>query len=241
MAPSPGPRYEEIAAYVRELVSRGRPGDRLPSDAELCDRFGVSRMTARQAVAVLANERLLERRKGSGTYISPRRVPRTLGSPLSFTESMRRRGMEASSRLLHRGEVDVTDDEADALGLRPSGRAHVLERLRLADGVPMAIERVVMPLELATVVGDDAESSLHQAFERAGRIPTQALATVSAQPVTRRQSELLELAPTGIVLSELRTISDQDGVPLERTKTLYAAERYAFEAVLYRDHDVENR
>ena len=83
------PRYVEIAEYLRGLIADAAPGDRLPSDADLCERFDVSRMTARQAVTLLANEHLLERKRGSGTFVSARRVPRALGSPLSFSESMR--------------------------------------------------------------------------------------------------------------------------------------------------------
>ena len=111
-----GPRYLEIADYLRDLIADAQLGDRLPSDAELCDRFGVSRMTARQAVNVLANERLLVRKRGSGTFVTGRRVPRALGSPLSFSESMRRRGMEPTSRVLRAGPADLTAEEAEALG-----------------------------------------------------------------------------------------------------------------------------
>ena len=80
-----GARHEQIAEYLRKVVAAASPGDRLPSDAELCARFGVSRMTARQAVQTLANERLLYRQRGRGTFVAARQIPRVLGSPLSFT------------------------------------------------------------------------------------------------------------------------------------------------------------
>ena len=103
----------------------------------------MSRMTARQAVQTLANERLLYRTRGQGTFVAPRPVPRVLGSPLSFTESMRSRGMSATSQILASGTVESSAVEAKALGLTTGEDALVLERLRLADGTPMAIERVV--------------------------------------------------------------------------------------------------
>ena len=229
------PRYLEIAEALRRQVAAGRPGDRLPSDAELCERFGVSRMTARQAVQLLANEGLLVRRRGEGTFVAARAVPRLLGSPLSFTENMRRRGLRADSRLLEAGWVDPTREERAALGLAPGVRAVLVERLRLADGRPMAIERAVVTPACAGVLDDDlAHGSLHAAFERLGRIPTTATARVSARRPTLRERKLLGLPQSGVVLSERRTISDADGTPLEHTETLYAAERYAFEAVLHR-------
>lgn len=238
MTPAATPRYQEIADYLRRLIAASRPGDRLPSEAQLCDRFGVSRMTVRQAVQLLANERLLVRRRGEGTFTAPRVVARLLGSPLSFTESMRRRGLRASSHLLHAGWIEPSPEDLAALHLAPGSRAIVVERLRLADDLPMAIERAVAPPACAGILEEDLEGgSLHDAFERLGRIPTRAQARVSARPATDIERSLLGLGPDGVVLSERRTIDDQDGIPIEHTETLYAAERYQFEAVLQRgDH-----
>jgi GntR family transcriptional regulator len=192
-------------------------------------------MTARQAVTLLANEHLLERKRGSGTFVSARRVPRTLGSPLSFSESMRIRGMEPASRVLRAGPVTLSPDDAEALGIDITSRAIVLERLRLADGIPMAIERAVIPAEDSDLLDEDLTSdSLHEIFERRGRVPTHALAEVGARTATARERDLLELTVHGVILTEVRTIFDQEGAPLEHTSTFYAAERYAFTAVLYR-------
>jgi GntR family transcriptional regulator len=240
MSTDPTPRYQEIADYLRRLISASRPGDRLPSEAELCERFGVSRMTVRQALQVLANEHLLVRRRGEGTFAAPRVVARLLGSPLSFTESMRRRGLRASSKMLHAGWIEPSVEDRAALHLPVGSRAIVVERLRLADDQPMAIERVVSPPTCAGILDDDLEGgSLHDAFERLGRIPTRAQARVSARRATDIERRLLGLDPDGVVLSEKRTIDDQDGIPIERTETLYAAERYEFEAVLQRGTDAE--
>jgi GntR family transcriptional regulator len=233
---SSSPRYLEIADYLRGLVAAAEPGDRLPSDAELCERFGVSRMTARQAVMVLANEHVLERKRGSGTFVSSRRVPRALGSPLSFSASMRLRGMEPTSRVLRAGPAKLTVEAARSLGVEPSEPAIILERLRLADGIPMAIEHAMIPGSPSGLLDEDLTSgSLHAAFERTGRIPTRALAEVGARMATERERDLLQLRAHGIILAEVRTIFDQHDAPLEHTSTFYAAERYAFTAVLYRD------
>ncbi|MDP9495599.1 MAG: GntR family transcriptional regulator [Actinomycetota bacterium] len=229
-------RYEEIASDLRSLIAAAAPGDRLPSDAELCEKYGVSRMTARQAVQAVAADGLVDRRRGAGTFVRPQSVLRELGSPLSFTESMRRRGMTASSRILKWAEIQPSDQERSALGLRSGEPARVLERLRLADDLPMAIERAVMPASLAaSLEGDLEQGSLHAAFEQVGRIPTEAFAEVSARHPTKRQRQLLELPASGILLCELRTISDQEGLPLERTETFYASSRYTFRAVLVRN------
>lgn len=228
-------RYEIIADHLKNLVERAAPGDRLPSEAELCEEFGVSRMTARQAVQLLAADGLIERRRGAGTFVRSRPVPRDLGSPLSFSENMRARGMSPSSETLSWDRIDATSDERDALGLEPGEQIFALERLRRADGTPMAVERAALPVSLARAIEAhvDAES-LHEMFHAVGRVPSTAHAEVTAGRATKRQRELLELSSTGIVIVERRTIFDQDDVALERTVTWYAAERYSFQAVLVR-------
>ncbi len=231
-AASNAPRYPEIVEHLRELIAARTPGDRLPSDAELVDRFGVSRMTARQAVQMLVTEGLLYRRRGQGTFVASRPIPRLLGSPLSFTESMRRRGFKASSSLLSAGEADPAPADVEALKLGESDRVVVVERLRLTDGVPMAIERAVLAPDLAPVLAEDlAAVSLHAVLEGLGRIPTRARAWVSARLSDSRERRLLEQGLSGVLLCERRVISDQDDVPLEHTETRYAAERYVFDLV----------
>lgn len=144
--------------------------------------------------------------------------------------------MQASSQVLIREQAPPSAADVAALGLQSADPVLVLERLRLADGVPMAIERAVIHPDVASHLPDDeALASLHAAFEAIGRIPTRALATVSARTVTGREAAILELPKSGVVLCERRIITDHEGHPLEHTETLYAAARYEFEAVLHRD------
>ena len=226
-------RYEQIAEYLRDLIAAAEPGERLPSEAELCARFEVSRMTARQAVQLVASEGTIERRRGAGTFVRDQPVPRDLGSPLSFTGSMKARGMTAASQAISKGLIHPNEDEQSTLGIGPAETAYVLERLRLADGKPMALERVVMPRQLAASLPEGFETgSLHAAFRSIGRQPTEAHAEVTARRATKRERDLLGLPPSGIVISERRTIFDHDGNPLERTETKYAASRYSFRAIL---------
>lgn len=193
-------------------------------------------MTARQAVGLLVNEGLVYRVRGQGTFVAPRLVPRLLGSSLSFTEGMRARGLDVSSKVLEFRQVDAAPEDVDALELEPNERPVVLERLRFGGGLPLAIERAVITPRCAGILeADMARESLHAVFERLGHRPMKAHATVSARRASSRERRLLELGSTGVVLAERRVISDQAGMPLEHTETRYAAERYKFEAVLYRD------
>lgn len=236
MTESAAPRYRQIADHLRALVADGHPGDRLPSDAELCARFGVSRMTARQAVDLLLAEHLVVRHRGQGTFVADRPVPRLLGSPLSFTASMRRRGRTVTSRLLAAGLMAPEPADAVALRLAEDADAVVVERLRIADDVPMAIERAALVPGLALILERDlAAGSLHTAMEQLGHRPTTSHAQVTARLADPRERRLLGLDEFGVLLCERRVIEDQDGVPVEHTETRYAAERYVFEAVEHRD------
>jgi GntR family transcriptional regulator len=225
-------RYQEIEAWLRARVMDGREGDPLPSELELSAQFGVSRMTARQAVQNLAGEGLVRRRRGSGTFIAPRPLHRHSGPLMSFTEDMRRRGLSASSTLLSAQLREAVPAEADALRLGDRPRVVAISRLRLADDTPMAIEDCALIPDCAPVLADDLESqSLHVSLRRLGRIPTVALTWISARSGSPQEIRLMDLRPKSAVLVEKRIISDQHEQPIEFTTTVYHPDRYVIDAV----------
>lgn len=226
------PRYEEIAAYLRAEVAGSEPGDRLPSDTELAAEFAVSRMTARHAVQVVEAEGLLRREQGRGTFVAPRQVPRLLGSPLSFTTSMQGRGRAVASEILDDVAGEPSPEDVEALGLDAAESVRIITRLRLADGLPMAIERAVLAPDVSELVDLDTGDSLHTAFAAVGRQPTWARSRVTARLATAKERRLLDLPARGVVLNENRIIYDQNDKPLEHTDTWYAAERYTFNTVM---------
>jgi GntR family transcriptional regulator len=225
-------RYREIEGYLRTLVEGARPGDPLPSEAELCERFSVSRMTVRQALSELTNDGLVERRRGQGTFVAHRPVHRRPGVFLSFTEEMHRRGAQATSRLLRAGLDDPRRPEAEDLGLAPGGQVVRVVRVRLADGVPVALEDAALVPELAGVLEEDlGGGSLHGALERRGIVATRATGTITARLARTSETELLDLAPQSALLVELRILFDQEGRVFERTETRYVADRYVIDVV----------
>jgi GntR family transcriptional regulator len=225
-------RYREIERYLRGLVEGASPGDPLPSEAELCERFSVSRMTVRQALAELTNDGLVERRRGQGTFVAHRPVHRRPGVFLSFTEEMNRRGVQATSRLLSAGLDDARRSEVLDLGLAPDSQVVRVTRVRLADGVPVALEDAALLPELGEVLAEDlGAGSLHGALARRGIVATRAVGTITARLARASETERLDLAPQSALLVELRILFDQDGRPFERTETRYAADRYVIDVV----------
>jgi GntR family transcriptional regulator len=141
------PVYIQISDAIRTKIQRGKlpPDSVLPPSEQICEKLGITRMTLRQAYAVLAREGLLEAQRGRGTFVRRSKIERTLGQMVGFSEEMQASGKRPSSKLLglERGEPNETAREFFG-----EGEVYRIERLRLADEVPMAIENVQIPVAL---------------------------------------------------------------------------------------------
>lgn len=225
------PRYYEIEQALRARIAELRPDDPLPSDAMLCEEFGVSRMTARNAVQRLTQEGLVYRVPGRGTFVAEPPVHRQAGSLLSFTEEMRRRGRTPSSRLLERVVREPRPAEASRLQLDPGEEVIAVRRLRVADDEPLAIEEAVFPATVAPLIerADLEHRSLHDTLVEGGHVPTMGRARLGAEAAGDEDAALLGVAPGSPLLVEKRVIHDQDGHPLELCESRYAGERYGLD------------
>jgi GntR family transcriptional regulator len=225
------PRYYEIEQSLRTRIAELKADDPLPSDAMLCEEFGVSRMTARNAVQRLTQEGLVYRVPGRGTFVAEPPVHRQAGNLLSFTEEMRRRGRVPSSRLLAREVREPRPAEASRLQLDPGEEVIAVRRLRVANDEPVAIEEAVFRATIAPLIqrADLERSSLHDALVEGGHVPTMGRARLGAEAAGADDALLLEVAPGSPLLVEKRVIHDQDGNPLELCESRYAGERYGLD------------
>lgn len=225
------PRYYAIEQALRDRIAKLHPGDALPSDAMLCDEFGVSRMTARNAVQRLAQEGLVLRIPGRGTFVAEPPVHRQAGNLLRFSEEMRRRGKQPSSRVLERRLRPASDAEAGRLGLRPGDAVAEVRRLRLADDEPIAVEDAVLRGDCFPAIEhvDLANGSLHAALVAAGCVPTAGRASIGAEAATAADAKLLRVKAGAALLVERRLIVDERGRPLELTESRYVGDRYGLD------------
>ena len=225
------PHHRRIEQVLRERITTMRPGDRLPSDAELVAEFGVSRMTARNAMQRLADEGLVARQPGRGSFVAAPAAHRRTDRLMTFSSEMARRGRVPSSRLLARSIRPSTRAEAAALGLAPHEPIVEVRRIRLADGVPIALEMAVLIVECAPVVlGADLEAgSLHAAIRAAGLRLRSGTGTVGAGAATAEDARLLDLRRGDPLLIERRVILDDGGRRIESTESRYPADRYALD------------
>ena len=225
------PRYREIERAMRQRLAKLTPGAALPSDAELCEEFGVSRMTARHAMNRLVQEGLLLRARGRGTFVADPPTHRRANSLLSFSNEMRRQGRVPASRILGRSFRAPTRDEAARLAVRDGEKVLWLKRLRLADGEPIAIEAARLNSRTAEAVlaASLERESLHAVLVRAGFPPTKGRATIAAEAASADDARWLKMRKGDPMLVERRVIVDDRGRPLEFTESRYPADRYALD------------
>lgn len=225
------PQYRRIELELRERLAAMRPGERLPSDSDLCREFGVSRMTARNAMQRLADAGLVQRIPGRGSFAAERPAHRSADRLLAFSQEMRRHGRHPSSRLIDREVRAANEVEAAALRVRPRDPVVVVRRLRLADGVPIAVETATLNRSMADAImhADLETGSLHEALAGAGVHLRRGQATISAEAAAADDAALLGVAVGTPLLVERRVIVDSHGRSVERTESRYPGDRYALD------------
>ena len=236
LSDSPVSYYQQLYTILRDELTRGKwkAGDRMPSEAELIAAYGVSRITVRQAFDLLVNDGLVYRRRGSGTFVAVRSVEPGSNRIISFTEEMEQRGMHPETRLLAARLEPADANTALKLDIEPGAELAVLERLRLADGVPMRMERshLVHRLCPGVIEGDYAGTSLQRTLlERYGIRLARANQAVQMVAADKGIAHTLSVPP-GTPLFYIERVSfRQAGIPVEYLQTYQRGDRY----VLYNE------
>jgi GntR family transcriptional regulator len=225
------PRHRTIEQSLRERIATLQPGDALPSDSELCAEFGVSRMTARTAMQRLAEEGLVVRLPGRGSFVAEPPAHRRADRLLSFSSEMRRLGRTPSSTIVAREIRPASRPVASDLGLHEGAPVVFLRRVRLADGEPIALETTLLAgaTSPAVMAADLRRESLHAVLVAAGHALRHGTATVSAAAASAEDARLLEVAHGDPMLVERRVILDAQDRPIEATESRYPADRYAID------------
>ncbi len=236
LADGPISFYQQLYTILRQELARGtwKPGERMPSEAELIATYGVSRITVRQAFELLVNDGLVYRRRGSGTYVTIPLIEQGLNRIISFTEDMQRRGLHPDTRLIGMKLEPASADVARRLDIDAGEELAVVERLRLADGVPMSVERshLVHRLCPGVLEGDYVQTPLHIALlERYGIRLARAHQAIHAMAADKVRASLLSVSVGAPLFFIERVSFRQGGIPAEFLQIYQRGDRY----VLYNE------
>lgn len=232
------PLYEQIKTYIVQGIQDGRyrPGERIPSERELAEQLGVSRLTVHHAIKGLQQAGLLVAQVGRGTFVSPRPLNQQLEALTSFTEDMRLRGNAPSSEVLSAKVCPAPDDIARFLDVRPGTQLAVLQRVRIADDQPMALETSHLIASACPGIIDRYDFSRESLYrvlrQEYGLALAHAEQTIAARGATRDEARVLGLKPNAPVLHMTRVLYTADDRPLEYVISAYRGDSYTFHVVL---------
>jgi GntR family transcriptional regulator len=226
------PLYQQLQRALRQAIENGviAPEDALPPERDLAEMLGVSRITVRKAIDELAEEGLLVRKQGSGTFVS-NRVEKNFAKLTSFSEDMRARGREPRSVWLTKAAGTVTPEESLTLRSSPGTPVFRFHRIRYADDAPMAIEYATVLANCLPSL-EAVESSLYEALEQTGNRPVRALQRLRAVLFTAEQAKLLKAQERDAGLLVARVGYLKDGSAVEFSQSYYRGDIYDFVAEL---------
>lgn len=216
----------QVRSILQKLIDNElKPGDAIPSERVLVVRLAVSRVTIRQAIADLVGSGALERVHGKGTYVTGPQVDSRLHLT-SFSREMRDRGLQPATVVLSAAEEAADDDVAYGLRIRPGRPVIRVERLRTADGTPMAYEVGHYPSMLFPGLLQRELGSLYDVFaSEYGVVVTSGEQTVRAESADASQARILGIAKRAPLLVQERVTHAGDRV-IELSTSWYRADRY---------------
>ena len=225
------PIYEQIYKNLLEKIRREEivAGEAFPSERELAENFGVSRMTVRQALKTLKKDGFIYHERGIGAFVSKRKLDVHTRNLVGFTEEMRERGLRPSSKMLLFQKEAAAAETAKDLVIEPGAEVFHFQRLRLADGSPMAFEDAFLPA--AAYAGLDRfdleNASLYQILESEYDVRmSHAEEILEALAVDREIADALSVKKGAPVLMVHRVVFSEADQAVESVKTFYRADRY---------------
>lgn len=223
------PLYRQLMAQIRGDIQTGvYPAEsQIPSEQELCARYGVSRVTVRRAVKELTEEGLLRKHQGKGTFVCKPKICRDLRDINSFHASCEMQGVTAGTRVI-RVQLAHADERTQRELELPDDRVVEIERVRTADGVPVMLETNCFPVAYSDLLQADLRQSLYALLEARGVTPKRGIHEISLYYATAAQARLLEIDPGQALLLLREVVFDQRGAPLHTSHQLIRGDRFTF-------------
>jgi GntR family transcriptional regulator len=232
------PKYAMIEEFVKTNIQNGtfKENEPIYTERKLSEMFKVTRMTVRQAINNLVSEGYLYRQKGSGTFVSDRKVTKVGSGLTSFTEDILASGKTPHSSVISLEITECTERAAEKLGIATGDPVYRIERIRYADEVAWGYEIVLRPVHFTPGLKiADLEQSMFKDLESRGLKIAYSDQTIEAVLAYRTTAEYLDISENEPILL-IRSVTYLDGnVPLQYTKSFYRGDKYKFSYRAIRD------
>lgn len=227
------PIYDQLVEILRNKIENEmEPNDRMLSERRICDEYGVSRTTVRLAMADLEHMGYIYKRHGKGTFVSAlNQNSQNLMDSYSFTDYMKEQGKNPSTKVLSFEIVESTKYFSEKLGINPGEKIIKVVRLRLADNLPMMLERTYLPMREFVGLTEEKiiQKPLYEIFrEDYGQIIKVADEEFSAGIMSDKEAELLDVALDSPCLKLLRTTYNDDNIVIEFTLSVARSDKFVY-------------
>ena len=242
----PIPLHHQVFRDLKSALDahEWRPGDRMPTERALAERYGCSLITIRHALGELVREGRIERTRGRGTFVLQPRIDRDIAGAMSFSEEMQRRGLDPATRVVTARIEPAGDAVAGSLNIAADAPVIYLERVRLGSGEPLLLEQARLPAERfpGLLAFDFEHRSLYDILaERYATRIVRAREMVEPVMLRRREAALLSLPTRALALQVDGTAFAADGSAVEVARSYVRGDRtrYYLERDVVRAHWLE--
>lgn len=230
------PLYLQVEQHLGQRVQSGewQPGQKIPTEEQMCAAYGVSRVTMRQALARLVDRGLLVRERGRGTFVRDAALTAAARGVTSFTTELAALGLEAGARVLAVEVVPADAETVDALGLGHDAEVVRVHRVRTGNGKPIGIQTSLLPVQRFPNLEHQSlqDRSLYQLLRtHYGVVPVEAVETFTVGGISPRDARLLEVPPRTCAFFVERVTLDARG-PFERVTSVMRGDRYRIRLAL---------
>ncbi len=231
--PSAQNKAFEIKQWLEDYLveSALEPHDKLPPERELCQRWNLNRVTLNKAIRHLVNEGVLYSIKGSGTYVSERRIERNLWEFSSFTQAMQKSGSTVKTSVISIRLIEATKVIAGHLNLLLGNMVYKIERLRIVDNAPLALEVVYLPVDLCEGIEkfDLEANSLYELLDQHFDIDlVRSNQNIELKKIDQGIAKWLEIEKETAVLVLSGTAYDRSDIPIEYAESYTRGDRCVF-------------
>lgn len=222
------PLYQQLVDIILQDIEKGtlKSGDRIPPETKLMEMYSVSRVTVRSALSRLVDSGHLIRIQGKGTFLSSSARPSVpLRTTNSFSSICRSQNLVPGAKVISLRYETASDDTALFFSLPLGSQIIVLRRLRLADGIPVLIEKNEFSPSMSFLFQENMEQALYDVLQKYGYQPAKSYAMVGIHSANEEEASLLHVNLGHAMIQNFGKIYDIHSKPLHTSSQLVRTDK----------------